>query len=421
MSSEYAIRVEGLSKCYHVYDTPRDRLRQFVVPRAAAALGMERKSYFREFWALRSVSFDVRRGESVGILGRNGSGKSTLLQLITGTLTPTNGSVQASGRVCALLELGSGFNPEFTGRENVYLSGALQGYTAREMDNRFDEIASFADIGSFMDLPVKTYSSGMYARLAFSSAIHSSPDILIVDEILAVGDTAFQHKCMKKLYRIMDDGVSVLLVSHDAYQVRSICQKALLLQSGEQKFFGSSQQAMDRYVASFDSPAGEEEPTKKTANAGDISSGGEGRGQALAVSIGNVSMETDAGVETDVISSGDPVVLEFEYELHGSYGEGLSFVVNLYRDDGVYVFGTTTKMRGIDAYPAAGRGRVTVRFDELPLVAGTYKWRVAVNDGPGLHIMAEAVPVCPFTVDDNFRAVGLVDIKHGWSHTPLEA
>ena len=171
-----------------------------------------------------------------------------LLQLITGTLTPTTGSMEVNGKISALLELGSGFNPEFTGRENVVLGGALLGWTPAQTQEKFSHIAAFADIGEFMDMPVKTYSSGMYARLAFSAAIHGDPEILVVDEILAVGDAAFQSKCIQRIYRMMDDGVSVLLVSHDAYQVRSICQKALVLDNGEQRFFGSAARAMDEYL-----------------------------------------------------------------------------------------------------------------------------------------------------------------------------
>lgn len=416
MSFDSVIEVQALGKCYHVYETPRDRLKQFVLPRVSRLLKTPIREHYREFWALRDINFSVRRGESVGIIGRNGSGKSTLLQLITGTLSPTEGVVRTSGRVSALLELGSGFNPEFSGRENVYLNGALQGYSAKDVDARFDEIAGFADIGAFMDLPVKTYSSGMYARLAFSSAIHSDPEILIVDEILAVGDTAFQHRCMKKLYRIMDDGVSVLLVSHDAYQVRSICQKALLLQSGAQKFYGSSQRAMDQYVASF---AEVEEARLPPSGAATVAPPEKENG-AFSVSINCVRMISDRQADTDFIKSGEGVDIEFEYSIHGRYEDTLCFVINLYRDDGVYVFGATTRMIGLDPYPAHPTGIARVHFPSLPLVAGSYKWRVAVNDGAGLHILAEATPVCGFTVEDEFRAVGLVDIPHTWAHQSVE-
>lgn len=214
------ISVRGLGKCYHIYDAPADRLKQ--------ALFRWKKQYYREFWALRGVSFEVFPGESIGILGRNGGGKSTLLQLIAGTLTPTEGEVVVRGRVAAMLELGSGFNPEFTGRENVFLKGAILGVPRREMEDRFDSIAAFADIGEFLERPLKTYSSGMAARLAFAVAFSVEPDAMIVDEILAVGDIGFQQHCLARLRQLRDGGMTLLFVSHSPDSVRSVCQKGAL-------------------------------------------------------------------------------------------------------------------------------------------------------------------------------------------------
>lgn len=232
-SDETAIRVDRLSKCYRIYDRPQDRLRQAIVPRLQRLFRTPPQRYFREFWALREVSFEVKRGETVGIIGRNGSGKSTLLQIISGTLAPTNGTVNVTGRVAALLELGAGFNPEFTGRENVYMNGTLLGMSTQDLKDRFDDIAAFADIGGFMDQPVKTYSSGMFVRLAFATAINVDPDILIVDEALAVGDEAFQRKCFTRIEKIQDRGGTVLFVSHGAQTIVQLCSRAILLDSGE--------------------------------------------------------------------------------------------------------------------------------------------------------------------------------------------
>lgn len=418
MSSNNAITVDGVSKRYEVYQHPSDRLKQFLLPRLTAAFRQPSPNYFREFWALRDISFEVRKGESVGVLGRNGAGKSTLLQLVTGTISPTTGSVHVDGKVSALLELGSGFNPEFTGRENVVLGGAILGWSALETQEKFASIAAFADIGDFMDLPVKTYSTGMYARLAFSAAIHSDPEILIIDEILAVGDAAFQSKCIQRIYRMMDNGVSVLLVSHDAYQVRSICQKAIVLDRGGQRFFGSADRAMDEYLAIL---APSQSPPESVAavvphndGGGEIPQAIQNPGTGFTITIEDVEMSTPGHGVTDVVASGDSVQLRFVYRILGNYDGDLSFVVNLYRDDGVYVFGTTTAMCGIAPYAAQSAGVVTVEFPSLGLVSGTYKWRVAVNDGRGLHIIAEAVPVCPFTVEDDFKAVGVVDLENVW-------
>lgn len=248
MSSDIAIKVENLSKCYQIFNTPRDRLKQFIAPRVQSALGIPEKQYFKEFWALRDVSFEVRKGESVGILGRNGSGKSTLLQMITGTLAPTAGSVQTNGRVAALLELGSGFNPEFSGRDNVYMNGALLGLSPSEIDNRFDAIASFADIGDFIDQPVKTYSSGMFARLAFSVVVHVDPEVLIVDEALSVGDALFQHKSLAKIRALIEVGCTVLFVSHSIDAVRAFCDRAVWLEQGVIKKIGNATDITNLYL-----------------------------------------------------------------------------------------------------------------------------------------------------------------------------
>jgi lipopolysaccharide transport system ATP-binding protein len=247
MSSEIAIKVEHLSKCYQIYDKPHDRLKQFILPHLQGLLGQTSKQYFREFWALNDVSFEVKKGETVGIIGRNGSGKSTLLQMICGTLNPTSGDITTHGRIAALLELGSGFNPEFTGRENVYLNGSILGLSSTEIDNRFDDIAAFADIGEFLERPVKTYSSGMNVRLAFAVQAMVDPDILVVDEALAVGDEKFQRKCFGRLEELKSKGSSILFVSHSVGSIVELCQKTLLLDHGVRLMFGPSPDAIRTY------------------------------------------------------------------------------------------------------------------------------------------------------------------------------
>ena len=233
MSSEVAIKVEDLSKCYHIYDAPHDRLKQFLFPRAQRLLGVPPKSYYQEFWALRNISFEIKRGETVGIIGRNGSGKSTLLQMICGTLNPTGGGIQTNGRIAALLELGSGFNPEFTGRENVYMNAAVLGLTNEEIDSQFEEIAAFADIGHFIEQPVKTYSSGMMVRLAFAVQACVEPEILVVDEALAVGDIGFQYKCFKRMESLRDKGVTILMVTHSCGSVLEFADRCIVLDNGQ--------------------------------------------------------------------------------------------------------------------------------------------------------------------------------------------
>jgi len=240
MCSELAIKAQNLGKCYPIYEQPRDRLLQLLLPRG--------KQRYREFWALKDVSLEVRKGETLGIIGRNGSGKSTLLQLICGTSTASTGTVNSHGRIAALLELGSGFNPEFSGRENVYLNGAVLGLKRAEIDARFEEIATFANIGEFIDQPTKAYSSGMLVRLAFAVSVCVEPDILIVDEALAVGDASFQFKCLERLERLTRQGTTLLFVSHDMSMLKRFCNRALYLRDGEVRASGAPEEMAELYL-----------------------------------------------------------------------------------------------------------------------------------------------------------------------------
>jgi len=257
-SDEIVIDVRHLSKRYEIYATPRDRLKQIILPRLHRTigyienmLGLTRRrkplQYYREFWALRDVSFQVRRGETVGIIGRNGSGKSTLLQILAGTLTPTDGTVSVCGRIAALLELGSGFNPEFTGRENVFLNGRILGLSQKEIDARYDSIVEFADIGAFIDEPVKTYSSGMFVRLAFAVQAHIDASVVIIDEALAVGDIFFRQKCYARLEQLRKSGAAILLVSHAMPDIEQYCETAILLNHGAIAFNGQAPEAAKHY------------------------------------------------------------------------------------------------------------------------------------------------------------------------------
>ena len=245
---EPAIRARGLGKRYTLFDRPTDRLRQL--------LWGSRRAGGRDFWALREVDFEVARGEVVGIVGRNGAGKSTLLQMVCGTLTPTEGELQVNGRVAALLELGAGFNPDFSGVENVYMNAALMGLTRAQVDARLDEILAFADIGSFVHQPVKTYSSGMYVRLAFATATSVQPDILVIDEALSVGDGAFARKSFDRIMGLKDAGATILFCSHAMYHVHALCSRAMWLDSGRLRMLDSAARVTAAYEAALAESAG---------------------------------------------------------------------------------------------------------------------------------------------------------------------
>lgn len=296
-SEEITVSVRDLSKSYRIFGHPGERLKQ------AMTFGLKR--YHREFTALKDISFDIKKGETVGIIGRNGSGKSTLLQLICGILKPSSGSAHANGRISALLELGAGFNPEFTGRENVYFQGALMGMNAETMDERFTDIAEFAAIGEFIDQPVRTYSSGMYVRLAFSVAIHVQPDILVVDEALSVGDVAFQHKSRRRVQELIDTGTSLLLVSHDRNMITSTCSRCILLDNGRMIMDGLPSDVFDYYHALI--AKGSEHIQQNHLDSGRsqvVSGTGEAR-------VESIRMLDSDGKELGNLEVGMPVVLEF--------------------------------------------------------------------------------------------------------------
>ena len=247
MSSEIAISIRDLCKCHYIYERPQDRLKGMIIPQIQNIVGLKPSKYGREFWAIKNVSFEIMKGDIVGIVGKNGSGKSTLLQLIAGTLNPSAGSIATHGRVAALLELGSGFNPEFTGRENIYLYAALFGLSEDAVSKKIDDMIDFADIDQFIDQPIKTYSTGMVVRLAFAVIAHVDPDILVIDEALSVGDAFFVQKCMRFLREFVKKG-TLLFCSHDTGAVVNLCNKAILMKNGELAFSGDPQEVIKEYL-----------------------------------------------------------------------------------------------------------------------------------------------------------------------------
>jgi len=387
---EYAVVVNNLSKVYSLYNSSFDRLKEAISP--------FRKRYHHDFLALDNISFGINRGESIGIIGKNGSGKSTLLKILTGILIPTSGSVVVNGKISALLELGAGFNPELTGIENVYFNGMLMGYSREEMDKRLDGIFSFADIGNYIYQPVKTYSSGMFVRLAFALAINVDPDILIVDEALSVGDIFFQQKCYSIIRSKIDEGVTSIFVSHDLEAIRNLCTRGMLLSAGKVVYDGLTEEATSLYLAhpSRKISTSNEDTTAHYPTSSRICSElvteiercsilteqtlhhGVGRARIVAATVadihGNINMS---------IPMLSPVHIQVAVEALRPIVE-LSCGIHLYDRIGNLIFATSTKQLGVSLPSLQSREMVTVRLClTLNIQPGEYTFSLGVEGSPG--------------------------------------
>lgn len=364
MSSDIAISVKNLTKTYRIFNHPGDRIKQ--------ALTFGRVKFHREFTALKDVSFDIKKGETVGIIGRNGSGKSTLLQLICGILKPTSGSVTVNGRVSALLELGSGFNPEFTGRENIFFQGAIMGFSKEEMDAKVEEIIAFADIGEFIDQPVRTYSSGMFVRLAFATAIHSEPDILVIDEALAVGDMEFQKKSFAYMANLLLKKLAtVILVSHELRQIQRFCSKAVYLDRGVCQKTGNSYNVTQAYYEATLNRA-------HTLPHDLVDSTGTSRStdeiELLSVQICDVQ-----GEEISAIKSGEPVNIRILFNLH-VYVEGPELIIGTQASDLTFLSSSSTMEYAHIQVLAPGEHAAECIVSSFPLAPGRYFVRFDLRD-----------------------------------------
>jgi ABC-type polysaccharide/polyol phosphate transport system ATPase subunit len=343
-----ALRVEGIAKQYRIYDKPADRLKELLT--------RGHWKWHREFWALKNLSFEIEQGTTTGIIGPNGSGKSTLLQIIAGTLNPTHGSVEVGGRVGALLELGAGFNLEFTGVENVYMNSSLMGFSKDETSRRLPEIERFAELGEFINQPVKTYSSGMFVRLAFAIAVNSDPDILLVDEALSVGDTIFQHRCVRRIKEMQERGTTILFVSHEPTLVRALCSRAILLYQGDMLADGAPVDVLNRYqrliMAREKAYDTSEESTAEPSSAElqTIESAPlqyqYRHGNNLAEVI-DVEFLNNANEPLELVDSGDPVKLRLRFVSHTELSEVVcGFMIR--NRHGINIYGTNTEQRGLD-------------------------------------------------------------------------
>jgi lipopolysaccharide transport system ATP-binding protein len=404
------LSVQSVSKRYDIYARPQDRLKQFLPRRLRNG-----RSYCKEFWALREVSLALQRGEVLGILGRNGAGKSTLLEIIAGTCAPTRGAVQSRGRIAALLELGSGFSPEFTGRENVRMNAALLGLSARESDERFEEIAAFADIGQFMEQPAKTWSTGMLLRVAFAVQTAVRPEIMIVDEALAVGDARFQKKCFDRLAQLRAAGTTILLVTHDSGTVVQFCSRAMILEAGQVYAAGEPQRISREYhrlLFGAEKPAPQADAARREVRYGS--------GEASIVQVG---LRDAAGRDAGVIETHTECEAYFRARFNAPARGPVAYGFIVANGRGVEVYGTKSGMHA-GALPAAlARGEVECRLRfAVRLVPGRYFLSVALaHDDDGGGFLDYRFDALEFQVIGATRAfsTSLVDLDARLEHEAL--
>jgi lipopolysaccharide transport system ATP-binding protein len=417
------VQVEGVSKRFR-----RQTVQPFTTVKTAFVdLVLRRRGPEREttYQALRDISLTVRKGEVLGIIGRNGSGKSTLLKLLAGIYRPDHGKISVQGKVGALLELGAGFHPEFSGRENIFINGIVLGLSKRELRQRFDEIVRFAELEEFIDEPVKTYSSGMCMRLGFSVAVHADPDILFIDEILAVGDESFQQKCFEKISEFRRRGKTIILVSHDLSAVQRWCDEALWLEEGMIQERGLPRRVIDLYRQSIATQEAEaivaehhriEEGVHQTA-AEEMSH----RWGSREVEIVSVRMLDDSGQECYVYQSGEPTHVALRYQVHRCVQEEeVVFGIAILRSDGLWCYGSNTAIEDIVLPPLGEEGTVEDLLERLDFVAGTYYLDVAVHARNGYPYDYHH-GLYSFTVKSELREVGVCRIPHRWVIKPLVA
>lgn len=402
-TDDIVIQAENLGKCYRIYNNPKDRLKQ--------ALWRGRRQYFREFWALQDLNIQVQRGETLGIIGRNGSGKSTLLQMICGTLTPTVGTVQTKGRIAALLELGSGFNPEFTGRENIAINARLLGLNTDEINDKFEDIVNFSEIDQFIDQPVKTYSSGMFVRLAFAIASHADPDILIVDEALSVGDFAFQNKCISQIKKLRDKGMTLIFVSHDLSTLQLICDRAIWIHEGHLRESGHPVQvSQEYYAATSATKQGVEARQDSTI----IPQQDTGMGRFLEATI----VPSDASILESHYSIGATLSIKFTMVALQDLGPSV-FTISVYGSDGTWMIGQNSLEQNA-VWPAVKEGeRLSGTFELTDLCLSPGDYRIALGTcSKDLSICYALSDLClSFSIRSNHPTWGRIQHPCRWTIT----
>jgi len=406
MIPDVAIRLEGVGKCYHLYDAPRDRLLQI--------LRGYRHQYYREFWAVRGVSLDIRKGEVIGVIGRNGAGKSTLLQLICGTLHPTEGDISVNGRIAAILELGAGFNPEYTGRENIYLSAALMGLSHLDIDAKYADIVSFSGIGDFIEQPVKSYSSGMYVRLAFSVATSVDPEILIIDEALSVGDGEFSRKSFDRIMEMKERGVTILFCSHSLYHVEAFCDRVMWLDRGECARVGESQEIISLYQSSILESHAVVESSEHPDSVTTVSSEPPKESNPGYFTGITISMDGVTGTKLKGESRKSSLSVQLTFSLTPTFPDP---VIGL-NIDYESAFAAVSVVSSTDQITIrrgeSGCGFAEIFLPELPLRKGHYFVSVYLACENAMHLYDQAERIASFEMIDPYPEPGLFSVPHQW-------
>ena len=404
------IQLEGVSVRYRV---PQERIPSF---KEYAIRWVKGQINYQEFWALRNIDLEIQKGEVFGIIGPNGAGKSTLLKVVSRVLRPTEGNLRVRGRISPLLELGAGFDPELTGRENVYLNGAILGYSKQEISERFDQIVEFAGLREFIDAPVRTYSTGMYARLGFSVATLKRPEILIVDEILGVGDAEFQSKSFERIQHFQSEGTTILLVSHSLDRVKDMCSRAIWLDHGKIMSLGSADNVVELYLQHTNQI--ESERLRLATEAGEALR----RWGSQRIEICQVKITGEEGHEQNIFQTGEPLTLHMDYEAHELVNFP-NFGIAIHRQDGMLVTGPNTAFASFELPSLMGKGRITYKIPYLPLLEGLYHFSVAVVNQKDTETFDYHDRLYPFRVINHRGTIkeryGLVTLNGEWQHQTL--
>lgn len=406
--SETVISLSHITKIYKLYDRPQDRFKE--------TFSLTHKKYAKDFYALRDISFEIKRGESVGFVGKNGSGKSTLLKILTGVLSETSGTKNVNGRISALLELGAGMNMDFTGIENIYLNGTIMGIPREEMEKRVDSIVRFADIGDFIYQPVKTYSSGMFVRLAFAVAIHVDPEILIVDEALAVGDTRFQMKCMDKFMEFMEAGKTILFVSHDLNSIKRFCNRTIWINEGDLIMDGDTDTVTDKYNDFLRSglSLAEYQTLTDVNTVQEMELPEKAEAEHTIAEVECVVMKNSRGEEINEIVQGEDVTLEVSYQVYEEQVNEPVLGVAIRSIEHEYICGLNTLLDEKKIPWKKGSNTVSLVYEGFNLTGGNYYFDVALFDRTATVNFDYKTQIKKFFVRMEYIAEGIVVLNHSW-------